>query len=262
MAIPYEAREIETPKGGLEFMNETFVKDSLLPDETILATASFHKIRNYVMPIILIVLSAIMYFILTESNSRLVSNSYIVYEYHNDNGNYTLIFGKNTSSDDRGERFLYSTGKTEVFPHMTKREFEAMTGVNTDYLKWHIKSNTSPTKSLIWLFVTVILSFGLFDLSKWVNSKDEFVLTNKRIMAKVGVIRRVAFELQSNRVESILVHQGIIGRLLNFGTLMPCGIGASKVCVPFVIEPFEFRQHFYNLKEETETEHLGAMPPQ
>lgn len=67
-------------------------------------------------------------------------------------------------------------------------------------------------------------------------------------MAKVGLIRRVAFELLSEQVESIEISQGILGRILNYGTLMPCWVGASKVRIQYVINPFEIRQHFYDLK--------------
>jgi len=102
---------------------------------------------------------------------------------------------------------------------------------------------------VITVFVSLILVFCLFFLFRWINSKDEFVITNKRVVAKAGVIRRIAFELLIEQMESIEVHQGIIGRILNYGTLMPCGIGASKVRIPFVVNPFEFRQHFYDLKK-------------
>ena len=88
-----------------------------------------------------------------------------------------------------------------------------------------------------------------YRFSKWLFAFDEFAITSKRVIAKVGVIRRIAFELQNEQIESIEIHQGIIGRILNYGTLMPCGIGASKVRIPFVVSPFEFRQYFYDLKK-------------
>ena len=153
-------------------MNNKFVKDSLLPDEKIVATAKFHPLKKWGMPILL--------FLIWTSVVLVVSESDIL----------SQIFGLGMP--------------------------------------------------------LVLLSFSL---TNWLCKYDEFVITNKRVVAKVGVIRRIAFELQSEQVESIEIHQGIIGRILNYGTLMPCGIGSSKVRIRFVVNPFEFRQHFYDLKK-------------
>lgn len=99
------------------------------------------------------------------------------------------------------------------------------------------------------LFGSIIVGGGFALLAKYLAKFDEFVITNKRVVAKVGLIRRVAFELHSEQVESIEISQGILGRILNYGTLMPCGVGASKVRIQYVINPFEIRQHFYDLKK-------------
>ncbi len=77
---------------------------------------------------------------------------------------------------------------------------------------------------------------------------QEFVITNKRVIAYYGFIRQTAFELKIEKVESISIYQGFFARLLGFGTLQVCGIGASKAAVRFVKDPFEFRQHFFDLQ--------------
>lgn len=77
---------------------------------------------------------------------------------------------------------------------------------------------------------------------------QEFVITNKRVIAYYGFIRRAAFELKNGQVESIAIYQGLFGRLFGFGTVQVCGIGASKAVVRFVENPFEFRQHFFDLQ--------------
>ena len=107
-----------------------------------------------------------------------------------------------------------------------------------------------PYKRILYYLFNIVLFWGLFFLIKWINRKSEFVITNKRVVAKVGLIRRIAFELQTEQVESIGIYKGILGRLFNYGTLMPCGVGASKVHIRFVKNPFEFRQHFYDLKKD------------
>lgn len=77
---------------------------------------------------------------------------------------------------------------------------------------------------------------------------QEFVITNKRVIAYYGFIRRAAFELKIEKVESITIYQGLFARLFGCGMVKVCGIGASKAWVRFVKDPFEFRQHFFDLQ--------------
>lgn len=235
-------------------MNNQFVKDSLLPDEKILATAKFHPLKNLISSIIFVLLSATLFVVLISFTwSSTIYNGFIVHSYSDDHATYDYICGINTTSEDRAERYIHGSGEeAEVFPHMKVNEFESMAGRSLDHMKWHYKYKISGFKCLCWWGITFIIGFLLYLLMKWINSKDEFVITNKRVVAKVGVIRRIAFELLIEQMESIEVHQGIIGRILKFGTEMPCGVGASKVRIPFVMNPFEFRQHFYDIKKVSE----------
>lgn len=70
----------------------------------------------------------------------------------------------------------------------------------------------------------------------------ELVITNKRIVAKFGWISRTTFEVKTSRIEGVQVHQGIIGRILGFGTVHVLGIGGSTVPVPLIKEPLRFKE--------------------
>lgn len=83
----------------------------------------------------------------------------------------------------------------------------------------------------------------LFGLSVFINYKtSEFGITNKRVIMKMGFIRRKSLELLLAKVEGIQVDQGIIGRMLNYGTIVVGGTGGSKTPFPKVKEPMEFRR--------------------
>lgn len=56
----------------------------------------------------------------------------------------------------------------------------------------------------------------------------EFGVTNRRIIAKRGFIQRRTMEILIRQVESVFVHQNILGRLLNFGTVVVIGTGGTK----------------------------------
>lgn len=48
----------------------------------------------------------------------------------------------------------------------------------------------------------------------------QFVLTSKRVIVKKGIIEREVSELMLRKCEGIRVEQSIMGRILNYGTLL------------------------------------------
>ena len=46
-------------------------------------------------------------------------------------------------------------------------------------------------------------------------------------------------------LESIQIYQGIFGRMLNYGTILVHGVGASRQSVMWIESPLEFRQHIF-----------------
>ena len=78
----------------------------------------------------------------------------------------------------------------------------------------------------------------------------ELALTNRRIIANSGLIRRNTIELKVNRVESLGVNQGVLGRILNFGSIVVKGTGGSHAPIPYIARPMEFRQQVNNFLDE------------
>ena len=64
-------------------------------------------------------------------------------------------------------------------------------------------------------FLILALGTGAKALIRHVTS--EYAVTNKRVLVKVGLIRRDSLELLLAKVEAIGVNQSIIGRLLGYG---------------------------------------------
>ena len=82
----------------------------------------------------------------------------------------------------------------------------------------------------------------------------ELVVTNKKVIGKTGFIRRVSIDLPLNRIESINIHQGIIGRILGYGKVAICGVGGNNVSIPFVKTPLNFRHVVMNLIDQKPTQ--------
>jgi uncharacterized membrane protein YdbT with pleckstrin-like domain len=87
-----------------------------------------------------------------------------------------------------------------------------------------------------------VIGFVLF-LPPWIkSSSSEFAITNKRVLIKVGLIRRHSLELLLQKVEGIGVDQGILGRILGYGTITVSGVGGTKEPFQMISNPLEFRR--------------------
>lgn len=71
---------------------------------------------------------------------------------------------------------------------------------------------------------------------------SEFGITNKRVLIKLGFIRRNSLETLLAKVEGIGVNQGILGRILGYGTIVVTGTGGTKESFHKISAPLEFRQ--------------------
>ncbi len=90
----------------------------------------------------------------------------------------------------------------------------------------------------------VVGALGLLLLiPPWIkSSSSEFAITNKRVVIKVGLIRRHSLELLLQKVEGIGVDQGIVGRILGYGTITVSGVGGTKEAFQRISNPLEFRR--------------------
>ena len=94
--------------------------------------------------------------------------------------------------------------------------------------------------------VTLVVVLGLFFLG-WalVNMRStEIAITNRRIIAKFGFIRRSTVEINLEKVEALKVEQSMMGRILNYGTVFISGAGTSVAPIKDIADPLVFRRKF------------------
>jgi hypothetical protein len=75
------------------------------------------------------------------------------------------------------------------------------------------------------------------------RNATEMTVTNKRLVAKVGVAARRTIELLLSRVESIGVEESMMGRMLGYGTVIVRGTGGTPESFDRIAHPLEFRTH-------------------
>ena len=73
-------------------------------------------------------------------------------------------------------------------------------------------------------------------------ASSEFAITNKRVVIKVGFINRKTLEMVLTKVETIRVDQSILGRVLNYGTIVVTGTGGTNEPFTSIANPLEFRR--------------------
>jgi uncharacterized membrane protein YdbT with pleckstrin-like domain len=73
---------------------------------------------------------------------------------------------------------------------------------------------------------------------------DEFVITNKRIIIKKGLIAIWTLEMSLPKIETVHVEQSIFGRILGYGCLTLIGTGGTKEKFHCIRKPIEFRKAF------------------
>lgn len=102
---------------------------------------------------------------------------------------------------------------------------------------------------------SVILAIGILwfigaIIRRWTT---KLAITEKSVIGKWGLIRRDTIELRINKVESIRLNQGIIGRMLGYGTVIVVGTGSSSAPIRYIKQPVRFKKELALLQEKNAT---------
>ena len=96
-------------------------------------------------------------------------------------------------------------------------------------------------------------------------ASSEFAVTDKRVVAKLGFIERESLETLLSKIEAIGVDQGIVGRMLGYGTITITGTGGTEESFPRIADPLEFRRQIQSqvvaLDERRPQSPTGAAQP-
>jgi uncharacterized membrane protein YdbT with pleckstrin-like domain len=94
------------------------------------------------------------------------------------------------------------------------------------------------------LLLVVVIGLG-FLIVAWIKVRStEIAITNRRVIAKFGFIKRHTVEINLEKVEALKVEQGFWGRMLNYGTIFISGAGTSVAPIADIADPLVFRRKF------------------
>lgn len=103
--------------------------------------------------------------------------------------------------------------------------------------------------ALLITIVGVILLIGAYVR----QTSTELVLTDRRIIAKYGVISRATFEIMVNRITGANFDQTITGRILGYGTILVHGAGGEISPIDLVADPQMFHRALLETIQQNQT---------
>jgi uncharacterized membrane protein YdbT with pleckstrin-like domain len=94
------------------------------------------------------------------------------------------------------------------------------------------------------IVAAIVIAIGVFTMISPIIdcATSEFGVTNKRVIIKVGFLRRRTLELLLRHVEAISVDQSVTGRILGFGSITLTGTGGIREVFHNISSPLEFRR--------------------
>ena len=94
----------------------------------------------------------------------------------------------------------------------------------------------------VWLFVFCAYIALLYALIISIRRRTtEIAVTDRRVIYKAGVIQTHTDEMNMDKVESVLVDQSVLGRLLNYGTVNVHGTGEGLENLRYISSPVSLR---------------------
>jgi hypothetical protein len=104
--------------------------------------------------------------------------------------------------------------------------------------------------SLVWLLLAI--PTAIMGATTLAVKTSELVITDRRVLIKVGFIQRQTFEMFISKIESVAVAQGMIGRMLDYGTVEIRGTGGSSESFTTIVAPLKFRDAIQLVQSNSE----------
>jgi uncharacterized membrane protein YdbT with pleckstrin-like domain len=94
----------------------------------------------------------------------------------------------------------------------------------------------------VWLWALLVITLPVA-LYVYLRLKfQEQGVTNKRVVLKRGIIGRQTEEMKLKSIETVEIDQGVLGRMLGFGTVRVTGRGVSDIVFRGIDDPMAVKR--------------------
>ncbi len=108
----------------------------------------------------------------------------------------------------------------------------------------------------LWFWLWIVLALPtlgitlLLALYEYLKLKyQEQGVTNKRVILKKGIIGRKTEEMRLKSIETVEIDQGVLGRMLGFGTVKLTGKGVSDFVLEGIADPLAVKRAIESIPE-------------
>ena len=107
-------------------------------------------------------------------------------------------------------------------------------------------------KDFYWAWFLVVIPVGILVSASVTVRTSELVITDRRVLIKVGFIQRHTFEMFISKIESVAVFQSMLGRVFDYGTVTIRGTGGSSESFATISAPLQFRDAIQLVQSSSE----------
>jgi len=121
----------------------------------------------------------------------------------------------------------------------------ALIGLALLVAPWNSIKGGAPSLApvLRWAGIVFLLIAAIFFVVGLVRrNATEMGITNKRVIVKTGLANRRTIELLLSRIESVVIEESAMGRMLGYGTVIIRGTGGTPEVFEKIAHPLEFRE--------------------
>ena len=122
-------------------------------------------------------------------------------------------------------------------------EFFAMAFLLSALSSWK-GVEVAPPRSALYFGALFCFVMGaiFFTIGLLRRNATEMAVTNKRVIVKTGLAERRTLEIVLSRIESVVVDEPALGRLLGYGTVIVRGTGGTPEVFEKINHPLKFRE--------------------
>ncbi|OLC94656.1 MAG: hypothetical protein DMG35_03450 [Acidobacteria bacterium] len=122
-------------------------------------------------------------------------------------------------------------------------ELLAITFLLASFSSWKGARVAPPRSAMYWgAVLCFVIGAIFFSIGLLKRTVTEMAVTNKRVIVKSGLAERRTTEILLSRIESVVVDEPALGRILGYGTVIVRGTGGTPEIFEKIQHPLEFRQ--------------------
>jgi uncharacterized membrane protein YdbT with pleckstrin-like domain len=107
-----------------------------------------------------------------------------------------------------------------------------------------IENNVHSTseQTIVTGFALILIGVAIFLIGLIKRNATIMIVTNQRVLVKIGYMTRRTWEMAFSKIESVGVEEPVMGRMLGYGSVVLRGVGGTPEPFHDIANPIEFRR--------------------